>query len=851
MDAGAATGLDSGHSAPGWRVQAATGREQGKTTSIRGGIVHHASIFAATVVATLTLLSAGAGHAGDNTFRYDADVARTSYGIPHIRAADWGSIGYGYGFVFAEDNACVLARDVLVATGTQSRWFGAGANNANLYSDRVYRMVNSDARSEAAWARLEADTRALLTGYADGYNRYLRDTGGERLAADCRAQPWVRPLAGLDVLKVLRKLLVRAGTGSFVAQVATATPPAVPLAQAAGATAPAALLAAAGPADAAAPLIDPADLPDFSPERFGSNAVGLGGELTGGAGALLGNPHFPWGGIERFYAVHLTIPGRYDVMGGSIYGFPLVNIGFNRDVAWSHTVSTARRFVLRELALVPGNPRAYRYDGADIEMQPEAVTVEVLQPDGSIAADEHTFWQTQFGPVVVPSPLIPWSLSTAYALTDVNLENDRAFRQYIEMGQARDLGELRSALERHVGLPWVNTIAADSSGNAFYGDIGSIPNVTNAQLASCSKSPIAAYLATLRVYTLDGSTSACDPGTDADAPVAGVFGAANLPGLMRRDFVQNSNDSYWLANPAERLEGFSSIIGTDENRAQGFRTRLGLRQIQDRDAGVDALPGTGFDRRWLQDVLFGNRHYSAEIMLPGVLRLCASTPPDVVIGEQTVNVASACQVLRDWDGRNDVASVGAHVWGELWRRVSGAPTAGSGLPPVANVLYAVPFDPADPVNTPRELNLASAEVATRVMGELAYTVKFFADAGIALTARWGDVQFEVRNGERIPIHGGSGTSGVYNAIATAPRVQDGGFTPVVAGSSYIQAVTFRRRGPEAHAIVTYSQSSDPANPHFADMTGLYSRERWITLPYNQGDISSDPNFVSFRLRERN
>jgi acyl-homoserine-lactone acylase len=92
---------------------------------------------------------------------------------------------------------------------------------------------------------------------------------------------------------------------------------------------------------------------------------------------------------------------------------------------------------------------------------------------------------------------------------------------------------------------------------------------------------------------------------------------------------------------------------------------------------------------------------------------------------------------------------------------------------------------------------------------------------------------------------------VYNAITTAPRVQDGGFTPVVAGSSYIQAVTFRRRGPEAHAIVTYSQSSDPANPHFADMTGLYSRERWITLPYNQGDISSDPNFVSFRLRERN
>jgi acyl-homoserine-lactone acylase len=813
--------------------------------------VHHSSAFAATVIAALSLLPAGAGHAAGSKDRYDAHVARTSYGIPHVRAADWGSLGYGYGYVFAEDNACVLARDVLAASGTQSRWFGAGANNANLNSDRVYRMVNSDARSEVAWSRLDADTRALLTGYADGYNRYLRDTGGDRLAEDCRGQPWVRPLAGLDALKVLRKLLIRAGTGSFVTQIVAAAPPALPVADAADVTAPAALLAEAGPADAAVPLIDPADLPDFSPERFGSNAVGLGGELTGGAGALLGNPHFPWAGIERFYAVHLTIPGRYDVMGASIFGFPLVNIGFNSHVAWSHTVSTARRFILRELTLAPGNPRAYRYDGVVFEMQPDVVTVEVLQPDGSVVRDEHTFWQTQFGPVVVPSPLVPWSPSTAYALTDVNLENDRGFRQYIEMGQARDLPELRSALERHVGLPWVNTIAADSSGNAFYGDIGSIPNVTNAKLASCANSGVARFLATLRVYTLDGSTSACDPGTDADAPVPGVFGAGNLPGLMRRDFVQNSNDSYWLANPAERLEGYSSIIGSDEQRAQGLRTRLGLRQIYDRAAGVDDLPGTGFDRRWLQGVLFGNRHYSAEIMLPGVLQLCGTSNPDVVIGDQTVNVAVACQVLRDWDGRNDVSSMGAHVWGELWRRVSGAPTAGSGLPVVTNDLYAVRFDAANPVDTPRDLNLASAAVATRVMGELAYTVKFFAAAGIPLNARWGDVQFEVRNGERIPIHGGPGTSGVYNAIASAARVQDGGFTPIVAGSSYIQSVTFNRNGPEARAILTYSQSTDPSSPHFADMTKLYSRERWVSLPYTQGDISSDPNFTSFRLRERN
>ena len=174
---------------------------------------------------------------------------------------------------------------------------------------------------------------------------------------------------------------------------------------------------------------------------------------------------------------------------------------------------------------------------------------------------------------------------------------------------------------------------------------------------------------------------------------------------------------------------------------------------------------------------------------------------------------------------------------------------GSGLP-AANELYAVPFDVANPVDTPRDLNLASAAVATRVMGELAYTVKFFADAGIPLTARWGDVQFEVRNGERIPIHGGSGTSGVYNAITTAPRVQNGGFTPIVAGSSYIQAVTFRSRGREAYAVLTYSQSSDPSNPHFADMTELYSQYGWVDMPFAEGDIRRDPHLKTLKLSEK-
>ena len=61
------------------------------------------------------------------------------------------------------------------------------------------------------------------------------------------------------------------------------------------------------------------------------------------------------------------MPGVYDMMGASLHGVPHILIGFNQDVAWSHTVSTAQRFTLFEHELVDGNPYQYRYDDEYVE----------------------------------------------------------------------------------------------------------------------------------------------------------------------------------------------------------------------------------------------------------------------------------------------------------------------------------------------------------------------------------------------------------------------------------------------------------------------------------------------------
>jgi acyl-homoserine-lactone acylase len=793
----------------------------------------------------------------EEKIEYETRIQRTSYGIPHVRASDWGSLGYGFGYAFAQDNLCVLARDVLVATGTQSRFFGPVGNN--VAEDWVYALVNSDARAQASWEQVDPDSQSLLIGYAAGYNRYLRDTGVDGLAPDCRGAAWVRPIDQFDMLKVLAKLTLRAGTANFILSIAGAQPP-MALAGVEGAAMDSAVSSAATnttykATDKAATnaatnviasmaeaeqLLARTQLPDFSVERFGSNAVALGEELTGGAGALLGNPHFPWFGIERFYAVHLTLPGRYDVMGSAIYGFPLVNIGFNKNVAWSHTVSTGRRFVVRELQLADGDPTAYVYDGEVVPMTTETVSIEVLLPDESLASFPHTFYLTQFGPIMILPQLANWTTTNAYALTDINLDNVRGIKMYREMGQARNTHELEEALSSNLGLPWVNTVVADSDGGAFYGDITTVPHMTDAKLAVCADSFVARVLSSLRVYTLNGSKSSCDLGSDPDAPQPGIFGPSNLPSLHRGDYVQNSNNSYWLSNPEQRLEGFPQIMGTDEGGSQGFRTRLGVTQIRDRLLGTDDQPGSGFDRQWLQDVLYANRHYSAEIMRGGVLTLCDEEDSNVEIGGgEIVNVSQACGVLASWDGRNNLDSVGTHVWRDLWARMRG----------ISDV-YAMPFDAIDPVNTPRDVNLANGTVRGAVMVALGKTVKRYADLSIPLDAAWGQIHFDTRqDGEMIPIHGGSGGSGVYNAISAGGPTAGVGFTPIFGGSSYIQSVGFSPSGPDARAIVTYSQSTNVESAHFSDMTRLFSQYGWVDLPFKQDEIRSDPDYSEINLKE--
>ena len=66
----------------------------------------------------------------DPVREYRTQIRWTSYGIPHVKADDWASLGYGFAYATATDGFCVIADSVMTSGGELSR--NKGPENGNL-----------------------------------------------------------------------------------------------------------------------------------------------------------------------------------------------------------------------------------------------------------------------------------------------------------------------------------------------------------------------------------------------------------------------------------------------------------------------------------------------------------------------------------------------------------------------------------------------------------------------------------------------------------------------------------------------------------------------------------------------
>lgn len=793
----------------------------------------------------------------DPARHYDVTLTYTEQGVPHIKANDYASLGFGAGYAHAEENLCTLSEQIMKLRGEKSRWLGAGEQQRNLLSDVGYRVLDLPAQAAALYGKLAPDARDLVEGYVAGFNHSLAGrTSPADYPSPCRGAEWVEPITPVQLLAYHLDLAQLASGRSFISAMASAQPPATASAQ--------------GRAALPAPALDPVSL--LTSEGIGSNGWALGADRSSNANSLLlGNPHFPWDGELRFYEQHLQIPGELNVTGATMMGFPAILIGFNEQLGWTHTVSQSKRFTLYQLTLDPANPLRYRYGDQWREMSQKEITVQVRQADGSLQPYVQTLYASHFGPMVnlaSLSPSLGWTSSSAVSFRDANAGNYKMLEQWLAMARAQSTPAFFEALAKHQGVPWVNTLLIDKTGQASYVDATQVPRLgtkAEAWWRAASQTP------QLAPIWLDGEGSVLLPGNDPDfewvdsgqTRAPGLVPLSQAPRLSRSDYVYNANSSHWLTNLAAPLEGYSILYGPEQT-VRSPRTRYNAQLI----STPDAMGLTGADRRFtlqtLQGVMTHNGSLFARELRDPLLARCQAHP-QIQLTSGPLDLTPSCNALANWDGEYQLESRGAHLMRE-WLTAFRT----SGHRDIKDALFAIPFDPAHGATTPRGLApWSGAPDEDPALLALAQAQQRLQAAGIAPDAELGALQFVQKAAGLTPIAlpGGNSFEGLFNMVQTnLPSRSSSDLANIVTGkavagttlrsldddgdgqpelryranygSSFVLALQFDDAGPKAERFLSYGQSHDPESPHFTDQTEQFARQQWQPMRFTEQEIAA-------------
>jgi acyl-homoserine-lactone acylase len=764
---------------------------------------------------------------------YRATIRWTEHGVPHVLADDLGGLAFGQGYAFAAQHGCLLAERIVTLHSRRAATWGAGDGDSNVDNDFGYLHIGVMERAREAMAKLSEDSKAIAAGYAAGYNARLAAGG---FTGFCKGEAWVVPITDVDVLAHGLDAALLASSRAFATGIGKAQP------------------RGQGQAPTAA-----LPWPELRGAAGASNGWAIGAERSAsGHGMLVANPHFPWTGPLTFYESHLTVPGLVDAYGATLMGVPLLNIGFNASLGWTHTFSDAVRFAVYRLPLDPGDPHRYIYDGKPRAMTSQKFTIEVKGADGTLSKLERTLWRSHHGPMLDGGPL-SWDVAAgqAFTLRDASIESTRGLDQYWAMMRAGTIAELREVIAKYQSTPFVNIMAADKAGDVFYADLSRVPNLSPQALAAWrfarGAMPPVQQAWEGGVLALDGSMPLFEWVDAPGAGAPGVIPLAAAPQLSRRDFVFNANDSAWIANPAQPLTAQSPLYG-DIEVPLSPRSRMNLTLLT--ETGPNAASGADgkFDLAELEAAILSNRVFTAELLLDQVLAGCQPPPaPPPGRGKRDDHrlklpspPVAACAILAAWDRKVDLDSAGALLWREFVASYERKDYMSSSM-------FSTRHDPARPLETPAVL----AEGALQQWQRLNAAAVRLRNAGIDPAARLRDHQFTEIGGKRFPVSGGPEIEGTTNQATYQPQnTHAPGFDPgksiqprsgltergypINYGSSFVLVLELTDAGPRARGLMTYGSSSDPDSADARAQMPRWGEKRLRDLRFTQADIEADP-----------
>jgi penicillin amidase len=405
------------------------------------------------------------------------EVIRDTWGVPHIYAENEHDLFFAQGYVQAQDRLWQMEFNRRVASGTLSEVLGEGT----LGIDRFMRTLGLRRAAEKDLALVDEGTLDILQAYADGVNAYVEGHLDRLpleftiLGFDPAAWTPLDTLAWGKVMaytlcgnydaELLRARLIAEVGAEAAQELMPPYPDSGPFIIPPEARSYAWLRDAIldGPAEVAAVLGGPA------PDLGSNNWVVHGSRTATGKPLLADDTHLGLDMPSVWYENGLH-GGRFDSVGFSFLGVPLVIIGHNSRIAWGVTnlPVDVQDFYIEKLD-DPVHPTQYEFDGEwhDLEVVYETIEVKGQDP---VSLNVRI---TRHGPIL-NSVLGDLEGTEPLALRWTALEGSYVFRAAVLLNLASDWSEFREALS-YWDAPSQNFVYADVDGNIGYQSPGKIP----------------------------------------------------------------------------------------------------------------------------------------------------------------------------------------------------------------------------------------------------------------------------------------------------------------------------------------------------------------------------------------
>ena len=502
----------------------------------------------------------------------EVTIYRDNWGVPHIYGKTDADVAFGLAYAHAEDDLENIVFSLLAGRGKLGEYFGKDLA-PNDYLVQLFGLWDNLKNN---YNKLDSETIKLCNAYAEGFNHYLLKHQPKDIPKE------VYPVKGEDLVAgFMHKTPFFYGLNKVLSQA----------------------------------MVDkyPQEtkmysyFPEVYGESMGSNVFAVSPSRSkNGHTLFMSNTHQPWNGPTAWYEVHLHSEEGWNTVGGLFPGSPIILVGHNENLGWSHTVNNPDLIDVYELELSGDDLLKYKVDDEwlDLEEIPISFKVKLIGPIKLNITQ--TGYRSIFGPVFESES------GKKYAIRFQGMDDVRVVEQWYKMNKASNFNEWKDAMSI-TAIPSFNTGYADKDGNIFY--------VYNAKFPTRSPG-----------YNWRGLL----PGNTKETLWGNNISFSELPQVMNpaSGFIQNCNSS-----------PFETTDGNDNPEESHFPEWLGIETIMTNRA-LRSLELFGDDKHISYDEMMKYKYDLKYSEKSNIVKIIKRT--DEIITNDPL-LFSAIHILQKWN----------------------------------------------------------------------------------------------------------------------------------------------------------------------------------------------------------